>query len=184
MTDVDEIISQLETQNSALKARLDEAESSVRKLTVERDKAVVGLKAAMLAVPRGVRLDALQGIADHVVMDANWKLNAKGQYVRYGPDGLPENDEFGEDMTIQGAVRKIPEFFYPGGVKPAASAPASGPASSGQGAADANPWKSGNLTLQGPILRDDPERALRLAKEAGKPVVEGLPIGVMPATVK
>lgn len=44
----------------------------------------------------------------------------------------------------------------------------------------ANPWINRNLTKQCEIYEANPELALKLATEAGKPVIAGGRVGVMP----
>ncbi|UEM08231.1 hypothetical protein JL101_036430 (plasmid) [Skermanella rosea] len=183
-------ITELETQNAALHQKVVEGERKAAKLEAE-NKQLKGENAQERAGRRLAEIASAAGVLPSAVPDAvaraleagSWK-EMKGKLVRIGADGHPEIGPGGSDITPDRAMKSLkssaPHLFADAdadGTSSAASAarPSSSSASSipEKYRGNKNPWRSGNMTQQAEVYRTSPALAQRLADEAGVPMIPG-----------
>lgn len=149
----------LETANR----QIDELRAAMKTLTARAEKAETREKISYEAAKMGLKPGALPDVAFRVSSSEDLKA------------GLSIKD------AIAGLQTSAPHL-WPDGPQDAPQL-ASGGTKAPTKPSGVNPWKTGatwNMTDQARIFREDPDRALRLATEAGKPVVAGGKVGEMP----
>jgi hypothetical protein len=168
----DRQIAELKGELKAANARIARAEA----------REAMTIAAAEAGMPPQTIVDVVNRVSS---ASGTWKRQA-GTYVLEADDGCPAINSRGVEMTIQDAIADLrtsaPHLHQ--GAQEAPQPPSSGTKAPTKHSG-INPWKTGaawNMTQQAAIYRENPDLALALATEAGKPVFKGGKVGEMPAS--
>ena len=162
---------EIESQKAELQKQIEGLNGQVNQQSQALAKALIDNQITTLGVENSVRPEAMPDVMNRG--NRIFSLGENGQVVARCPDGSKWiSDATEKYITVaewfKGLVKDAPHLF-----KESSGSGASGGSAKGGGTSEKidNPWKTQNRTQQALIIKDDIQRARRLAKEAGAKVL-------------